>query len=152
MILCYRRIMCNGIVRFFMFQILEGVLVRFLPAAGGSSFERQRRELMSHSSQEVEKFYTTWTWRKCRKAFAESKGNLCERCLKRGIIEPGSKDRPLEVHHKVPLTAENVTNPKVTLNWENLELLCKTCHDQEQERRQKRWRIAPDGSVMIPPG
>jgi len=131
---------------------LEGVPVCFLPAAGGSSTERQRRELMSHSSQEVENFYTTWTWRKCRKAFAESKGNLCERCLKRGIIEPGSKDRPLEVHHKIPLTAENVTNPKVTLNWENLELLCKTCHDQEQERRQKRWRIASDGSVMIPPG
>ena len=56
------------------------------------------------------------------------------------------------MHHKIPLTAENITNPKVTLNWENLELLCKTCHDQEQERRQKRWRIAPDGSVMIPPG
>ena len=103
-------------------------------------------------SQEVEKFYTTWTWRRCRAAFAESKGNLCERCLKRGIIEPGSKDRPLEVHHKVPLTAENFKDPKVSLNWENLELLCKACHDTERERTVKRWRIAPDGSVTIPPG
>ena len=106
---------------------------------------------MSHSSQEVEKFYTTWTWRKCRRAFVESKGNLCERCLSRGIIEPGSKDRPLEVHHKIPLDAENINNPKVTLNWENLELLCKSCHDSERERKTKRWKIAADGSVIIAP-
>ena len=97
----------------------------------------------------VESFYTSWTWRKCRKAFAESKGNLCERCLKRGIIEAGSKDRPLEVHHKVPLTAENVTDPDVALAWSNLELLCKSCHDAERDRQAKRWRISPDGRVLI---
>jgi len=105
-----------------------------------------------NKSQEVESFYTSWTWRKCRKAFAESKGNLCECCLRRGIIEPGSKDRPLEVHHKVPLTAETISDPKVALSWSNLELLCKSCHDEERERKPKRWRIAPDGTVMIPPG
>ena len=98
---------------------------------------------------EVETFYTTWTWRKCRKAFAESKGNLCERCLRRGIIEAGSKDRPLEVHHKIPLTAENIKDPAVALSWDNLELLCKSCHDQERERQSKRWRIGPDGRVRI---
>ena len=108
---------------------------------------------MSHSSQEVEKFYTTWTWRRCRKAYADSVGNMCERCLKRGIIEPGAKDRPLEVHHKIPLTEDNVTDPKVTLNWDNLELLCKTCHDEERDKKPKRWHADPDGKVhLIPPG
>ncbi len=102
-----------------------------------------------NKSAEVEAFYVSWTWRKCRKAFANSKGNLCERCLKRGIIEAGSKDRPLEVHHKIQLTAENVTDPKVVLNWDNLELLCKTCHDQEKERKEKRWSVGPDGRVTI---
>ena len=100
-------------------------------------------------SAEVEAFYVSWTWRKCRKAFANSKGNLCERCLKRGIIEAGSKARPLEVHHKIQLTAENVKDATVALNWENLELLCKSCHDQEKERKEKRWRIGPDGRVTI---
>ena len=28
--------------------------------------------------ESVETFYVSWKWRKCRKAFAESKGNLCE--------------------------------------------------------------------------
>ena len=97
----------------------------------------------------IESFYTSWGWRKCRKAYAESKGKLCERCLKRGIIEPGSKDRPLEVHHKIPLTAENITNHEITLSWDNLELLCKTCHDSERERKEKRWKIGPDGQVIL---
>ena len=100
-------------------------------------------------SHDVEAFYTSWTWRKCRKAFAESKRNLCERCLRRGIVEPGSKDRPLEVHHKIPITDEKLNNPAVTLNWENLELLCKTCHDEERERKAKRWKIASDGRVIL---
>ena len=69
--------------------------------------------------------------------------------MKRGLIEPGSKDRPLEVHHKIPITPENVNNPQITLNWDNLELLCKTCHDQERERRQKRWQIREDGKVIL---
>ena len=97
----------------------------------------------------IETFYTSWKWRTCRTSFAKSKGNLCERCLKRGIIEAGSKDRPLEVHHKIPLTPDNVTDPKVALNWENLELLCKSCHDEERERREKRWKIGPDGRVIL---
>lgn len=100
-------------------------------------------------SAEVEAFYTSWTWRKCRTAFAKSKGNLCERCLSRGVIEAGSKDRPLEVHHKTPITQENLSNPEITLNWENLELLCKTCHDEERERREKRWKVDPAGRVAV---
>ena len=106
-----------------------------------------------NKSQEVEAFYVTWTWRKCRTAFAKSKGNLCEHCLKRGIIEPGSKDQPLEVHHKIPITADNVNDPNVTMNWNNLELLCKKCHDEQKAKKPKRWRVDANGRVTVcPPG
>ena len=100
-------------------------------------------------SKKVEAFYTSWKWRKCRKAFAESKGNLCERCLARGIINAGSKEKPLETHHKIPLTDENVDNPKVSLNWDNLELLCKSCHDEEREMKPKRWNVDAAGRVTV---
>ena len=112
--------------------------------------KQQRRGLMN----QIEDFYVSWTWRRCRKAFAESKGNLCEDCLRRGIIEPGSKDRPLEVHHKIPLNADNFKNPEIALNWNNLQLLCKDCHEAQKERKPKRWQIGPDGRVIliIPPG
>ena len=101
-----------------------------------------------NSSADVEAFYVSTKWRRCRRAFAKSKGNLCERCLARGIIQPGSKEQPLEVHHKIPLTGENVHDPKVALDWGNLELLCKPCHDSVRERKSKRWRVGPDGKVI----
>ena len=102
-----------------------------------------------NKSAEVEAFYVSWIWRKCRKAFAESKGNLCERCLKRGKINAGEKKQPLEVHHKIPLTADNVKDPKVSLNWANLELLCHDCHEEERGKKEKRWKIGPDGKVIL---
>lgn len=102
-----------------------------------------------NKSKKVEAFYTSWRWRKCKKAFAESKGNLCERCLARGIINAGSKKQPLEAHHKIPLTDDNVDDPKVSLNWDNLELLCKKCHDEEREMKPKRWMIDAAGRVTV---
>ena len=102
-----------------------------------------------NKTPEVEAFYTSWKWRKCRTTFAKSKGNLCERCLARGIIEAGRRDKPLEVHHKIPLSADTVKDPKVALNWENLELLCKRCHDEERERKPKRWKVDDSGRVIL---
>ena len=128
--------------------------VRFLVRSAGGRFILNERAAEGadeplNRAPEIESFYTSWVWRKCRKAFAESKGNLCERCLKRGIIQPGSKEQPLEVHHKIPLNVDNVKNPDVALAWSNLELLCKKCHDEERERKAKRWKIGPDGRVKI---
>ena len=104
-------------------------------------------------SDAVERFYTTWTWRKCRKSFLESRGKLCEDCLKEGIVNPGSKEQPLEVHHKIPITDDNINDPSVTLNWDNLEAVCKRHHDLKKERKAKRWRVDEFGNVTIlPPG
>ena len=138
-----------------MFSFGSGVpaAVRFLTVAGGRFILNERAaegaDEPLNRAPAVESFYTSWIWRKCRKAFAESKGNLCERCLKRGIIQPGTKEQPLEVHHKKPLTADNVTDPNIALAWTNLELLCKQCHDEEREGRAKRWKVGPDGRVRI---
>jgi hypothetical protein len=27
--------------------------------------------------------------------------------------------------------------------------LCKSCHDEERERKAKRWRIGKDGRVIL---
>ncbi len=142
-----------------MFSFGSGVPARFasLLLSGGRFILNERAaegaDEPLNRAPEVESFYTSWIWRKCRKAFAESKGNLCERCLSRGIVQPGSKAQPLEVHHKIPLTADNVKDPNIALAWSNLSLLCKSCHDEERERKGgKRWKIGPDGRVIIPPG
>ncbi|QUA53777.1 HNH endonuclease [Aristaeella lactis] len=100
-------------------------------------------------SAEVEAFYVSWKWRRCRKAYAESVGKICEECLKEGVIETGSKENPLETHHKIELTDENINDPNITLNWDNLELLCKKHHDMKRKKKEKRWKIGPDGHVTV---
>ena len=35
------------------------------------------------------------------------------------------------VHHKTPLTPENITDENITLNFANLQFDCKACHDRE---------------------
>ena len=87
-------------------------------------------------------FYKSWAWIKCSRAYKESKGGLCERCWSRGLIVPGD-----EVHHKVKLTPENISDPAISLNWDNLELLCKNCHIEEH--RGKRWRADELGHVEL---
>ena len=66
-------------------------------------------------------FYKSKAWRDTREAYVASKHGLCERCGAGGEI----------VHHKVYLNPRNIHDPAVTLNFENLELLCATCHQHE---------------------
>lgn len=39
-----------------------------------------------------------------------------------------------QVHHIIPLTDENVTNPEISLNQENLMPVCLDCHNQLHDR------------------
>ncbi len=69
-------------------------------------------------------FYGSQAWKNCRAAYAKSKGYMCERCRSKGLIVSSG----LEVHHKVPLTPQNIHNEHITLDWNNLSLLCHACH------------------------
>lgn len=73
----------------------------------------------------AEAFYKSEKWQRCRAAYIADRllidGGLCEECHERaGVI----------VHHKEMLTEQNVNDPEITLNHDNLELVCKECHDR----------------------
>jgi 5-methylcytosine-specific restriction endonuclease McrA len=95
----------------------------------------------------IETFYASGAWVKCRRAYMAEKGGLCERCLARGLIEPAA-----EVHHKIRLTADNVSRPEVALNWDNLECLCTACHKAEHTAasRRRRYTVDAAGRVILP--
>jgi len=78
----------------------------------------------------AKKFYNSKPWKKCREAYKQSKFGLCERCG-----QPGD-----EVHHKIYLSPENINDPHVTLNWDNLELLCAACHSKEHNEKYSPLR------------
>ena len=84
----------------------------------------------------IREFYSSKQWTQCAIAYRQSKQGLCERCLKKGLIVPCD-----EVHHKIRLTKENINNPQISLNFDNLEALCSECHDKEHEADIKnRWK------------
>ena len=93
--------------------------------------------------QFAEKFYKSQAWKDTRDAYSKSVGCLCEKCKKKGLIVPGEI-----VHHKVHLTPQNINDPNVTLNWKNLELLCRECHAIEHGARQRRYTIDEYGRVL----
>ena len=88
-------------------------------------------------------FYYTPAWKSCRKAYAKSKGGLCERCLSRGIYKAGEI-----VHHKLPLTPDTIKDPNIALNWNNLQLLCRDCH-AAVHKPGKRYKVDDLGRVII---
>lgn len=87
-------------------------------------------------------FYKSKAWQRTRAAYAASVGNLCEDCLRAGVIKSGEI-----VHHKRPLTQDNISDPAVTLSFDNLELLCRDCHAR-RHGNQKRYKVDPMGRVI----
>ena len=89
------------------------------------------------------KFYSSLAWQLCRDAYAKSQSGLCERCMERGLYEPGEI-----VHHKIVLSPENVNDVDIALSWDNLELVCRKCHAEEHGKKRKRYDLDDDGMVI----
>lgn len=67
---------------------------------------------------------------------------LCNRCNER----PGKI-----VHHKIPITPNNINDPYITLSFNNLEYLCQDCHSEEHLRRgalKKDVEFDSDGNLI----
>lgn len=82
----------------------------------------------------LQTFYASDKWRSFRLAliFERSKGKggvICPKCG--NFIE-----RPIDIHahHKVVLTPENVHDYSISMNPNNIELICRGCHDKEHHR------------------
>ncbi len=90
----------------------------------------------------AERFYKSKAWQRTRSAYIKSRGCLCEDCIKRGLIIPGEI-----VHHIKPITEDNINDPEITLAWDNLRLLCRSCHEQVHRRTPLRYTIDEQGKV-----
>lgn len=110
-----------------------------------SSWRGLWRDDMKHDNsyrhEEALPFYSTVAWQNCRKAYAASQAHLCERCYSRGIIRRGEI-----VHHIQPLNSQNIHDPAVTLNYDNLMLVCRQCHGEIHAK--KRFRVGKDGKIL----
>lgn len=92
----------------------------------------------------AEGFYKSKAWQRCRNNYARARRGLCERCLDQGRYTPGAI-----VHHKIHLTPDNINDPTVTLNPDNLQLLCRDCHGETHRTKQTRYTVLPNGRILI---
>ena len=88
-------------------------------------------------------FYGSRSWQRCRESYIANRikidGGLCESCHMRiGFI----------VHHKQMIDESNVNDVNITLNHENLQYVCKYCHDR-MENHFVREREGPKREVFF---
>jgi len=90
----------------------------------------------------AEKFYKSRTWQKCRAAFLNSKGYICERC---------DENIANIAHHKKYLNPQNINDVDVSLSWDNLEALCEDCHAKAHTRKtEARYTFDSFGNLLPP--
>ncbi len=95
---------------------------------------------MERDNIEVQKFYKSNLWHKIQKAYKIYQHGICERCGNVGII----------VHHKQHITSENIFNSDITMNFDNLELLCRSCHNKEHLTKYKDYtKFDNNGNVIV---
>ncbi len=73
----------------------------------------------------LKSFYASDPWINFRLALIAERGNKCEKCGR-------TIARSIEIigHHKIELTPENVHDVNISLNPDNVLLVCHACHDQ----------------------
>lgn len=69
----------------------------------------------------AKQFYKSKAWRNARAYVLRRDLFCCHDC----------GDRATEVHHVIPLTPENINDPNISLNPDNLRSMCWKCHNQE---------------------
>lgn len=115
----------------------------------------QNRQSMKEQAPEIQKrFYDSAAWKRCRKEYMAKVGYICERCAKRGLIVPAKI-----VHHKEYITAQNITDPNILIDHDNLEALCLQCHNEEHDtptwmtekkesQREVKFEIDDSGKIL----
>lgn len=88
----------------------------------------------------INRFYRSDTWKIARAIKIASVCGVCEKC---GAIGT-------EVHHIIHLTPENVSDPSISTNQENLMLLCNECHNKAHGRFEGRreYYFDDDGDLI----
>jgi 5-methylcytosine-specific restriction endonuclease McrA len=92
----------------------------------------------------AESFYGSPQWKATRQAAKSRDAYLCVDCMRAGIITPAE-----EVHHIIELTPENINDPSISLNLDNLVSLCRECHQKRHGAHARRYKFDELGRVKV---
>ena len=88
--------------------------------------------------RELHNFYKSKNWKLAREIKILDQNGLCERCGETGV----------EIHHKVRLTMDNVNDAQISVNQDNLKLLCRECHNKEHNRFSSKQQFDEEGNLI----
>lgn len=83
-------------------------------------------------------FYHSKKWHDVSVAYMMSQSYICERCGKPATI----------CHHKRYLSPANISDPTISLNFENLEALCHDCHNKEHMTKYSKAIFSSCGDMV----
>lgn len=69
----------------------------------------------------AKRFYNSAAWKACRASYISKVFGICEHCQGNGYI----------VDHIEEINSNNINDPNVTLNHDNLQYLCTACHNKK---------------------
>ena len=81
-------------------------------------FHWEKGDDMAH--EYAKQFYHSSRWKKARAIVMQRHFGLCQLCARPAKI----------VHHRRPITPENIEDDDITLNEDNLMCLCHDCHQR----------------------
>lgn len=77
----------------------------------------------------TKEFYNSTEWITTRLNIIAERNSICEECKKLIV-----NDKDLHVHHIKEITTLNVNDYNISLNPNNLKVLCHDCHDKAHKR------------------
>ena len=75
-------------------------------------------------------FYNSKAWRQLRERLIVENNFLCADCGESYL----QNSTQLVGHHIIELTPQNINDPNISLNPDNIKIICRKCHDKEHER------------------
>lgn len=106
-----------------------------LPRASISGIDALIEVYMNYKERrkKLKAFYKSPEWRTARELALMRDKYLCQDC----------KDKPAEVvHHIIHLSEDNVDNPEISLNQNNLISICSNCHSIRHKGEHARGRLS----------
>lgn len=103
-------------------------------------------------------FYNSKVWKDVKKSIWLKQNLLCNRCHKPVYVDGISEWIPKEqrrtgiVHHIEYLNDSNIYDDNVTINEDNLEGICKDCHEKEHHQDvaiRKEYKFDIQGNLVV---
>lgn len=86
------------------------------------------------AKNDLNPFYFSAEWKELAKIARDAQHNECQRCKEKGYYSP------CEFVHHIKYVKEY---PELALSIENLECLCRNCHEEEHKKNkymnEERW-------------